>query len=282
MTEYDYSPDAIERHLAKQHQIAKWVDQTAEQSPCNPFVTLPDEHTAAQTPHPQPQPAFYATPQGVISPTYSSSRKHGHGHSQYGPGNTYVTIPQGYTPVAGRSFSNPPTPVRHFYSTPSTPYYNLYPTGSPLTPSPQGSPYHSPPISHPSHSPSSFHSNPSYIQAHPAIQQPHGGNPYFQPSYSQSSFHSAPSSHIQGNPVMHQQPGSYPYLQPQPLVVVRGDRSYVVVAAPGQQVQVMSPPCYEAQSRGLHQDQNFFGKLMDLGMKRSKSKKSKRSRRDSF
>ena len=243
MTEYDYSPDAIERHLAKQHQIAKWVDQTAEQSPCNPFVTLPDEHPAAQTSHPQPQPAFYATPQGVISPTYSSSRKHGHGHSPYGPGNTtYVTIPQGYTPVVGRSFSNPPTPVRRFYSTPSTPYYNLYPTGPPLTSSPQGSPYHSPPISHPSHSPSStFHSNPSYIQANPAIQQPHGGNPYFQPSYSQSSFHSTPS-HIQGNPVMHPQPGSYPYLQPQPMVVVRGDRSYVVVPAPGQQVQVMV--CY--------------------------------------
>ena len=238
MTEYDYSPDAMERYLAKQQQIGKWVDQTAEQSPCNPFVTLPSEHAAAQTPHPQPQPALYATPQGFISPTYSSSRKHGHGHSQHGPGNTYLTIPQGYTPVAGRSFSNPSTPVRNFYSAPSTPY-NPYPTGSPLTPSPQGSPYHSPPISHPSHSQSSFHSNTSHLQPNPVIQQPPGGNPYFQPSHSQSSFHSASSSHIQGNPVMHQQPGSYPYLQPQPMVVVRGDGGCIVVAAPGQQVQIM-------------------------------------------
>jgi len=278
MTEYDYSPDAIERHLAKQQQIANWVDQTDEHSPSNPFIPLPGEHTTQN-----PQPAFYATPQGVISPTYSSSRKHGHGHghSQYhSPSSrgTPLIIPQGYKlPV--RSFSPPPMPVRHFYSLPTTPY-NTYPTGSAFnnSSSPHGSPpYQSPPISHPSYSQTSFHSAPHH-------QQP-GGNAYYQPSYSQSSFHSLPSY---ANPVIQQQYTGNAYFQPSPpqpvQVVVTGGRSgsCVVVPAPGQHVQVIGPqPIYETQSRG----KNFFGKLKKgFGTTTTKSSKSKKgtNRRDSY
>ncbi|KAJ8489814.1 hypothetical protein ONZ45_g13432 [Pleurotus djamor] len=38
MTEYDYSPEAYERYIAKQHAIASWVDNTKQYPPANPFV----------------------------------------------------------------------------------------------------------------------------------------------------------------------------------------------------------------------------------------------------
>jgi len=260
MTEYDYSPEAFERHLAKQEQIAHWVDQTLEQSPSNPFVPLPGEHSDIQTPHPHPhphpQPAFYATPDGVISPTYSNQRRHGNSQRHSPSRSAPVVMPPGYRPVAGRSFSTPPAPVRNVYPLPPTPY-TPYPTGSPLNPSPYSSPYHSPPNSYPSYSQTSFHSVPTppqRIHVNPVIQQQHGANthPYFQ--------HSAP---------------------PQPVVVFnRGGGGYVVVPPP---VHVISPQAvYETQNRGVNQGQHFFGKLKGLAMKSSKSKKYKRSRTDSY
>ncbi|KAF8805324.1 hypothetical protein BYT27DRAFT_7193057 [Phlegmacium glaucopus] len=337
MTEYDYSPEAIERQLATEQRIEKWVDQTSESSPANPFISLPGEHTSP-VPQPQSQPAFYATSQGVISPTYSSSRKHG--HSQYpspSPRGTPITMPQGNRLVSSRSFSTLPSPVMKFHSPPCTPY----PTGSPLNPSPHSSAYKPSPTSHPrpSRSQPSFHSvHSSNVNASPVIQQQPGGNTYvpynspyqlaptFHPSHSQSSFHSVHSSKIHANPVIQQQPGSntyppynspyqpsstshpshsqssfhsfhsvhsshiyvnpviqqqpggntYPYFQPAPpqpvqVLVNKGGGGYVVVPAPGQQVQVMTQqPVYEAQNKG--DNQNFFGKLKSLGMKHSKSK----------
>lgn len=38
MTEYDYSPQAWERYIATQHRIARWVDGTLVQEPCNAFT----------------------------------------------------------------------------------------------------------------------------------------------------------------------------------------------------------------------------------------------------
>ncbi|KAJ2936437.1 hypothetical protein H1R20_g653, partial [Candolleomyces eurysporus] len=38
MTEYDYSPEAWERHIATQQRIARWVDGTLTQAPCNAFT----------------------------------------------------------------------------------------------------------------------------------------------------------------------------------------------------------------------------------------------------
>ncbi|TFK26146.1 hypothetical protein FA15DRAFT_654623 [Coprinopsis marcescibilis] len=38
MTEYDYSPDAWERYIETQHRIARWVDGTLVQKPCNAFA----------------------------------------------------------------------------------------------------------------------------------------------------------------------------------------------------------------------------------------------------
>lgn len=37
MTEYDYSPEAWERYIATQQRIARWVDGTLTQAPCNAF-----------------------------------------------------------------------------------------------------------------------------------------------------------------------------------------------------------------------------------------------------
>ena len=226
MSEYDFSPEAIERHLATQRRIERWVDKTLEESPSNPFESLPSEAsenstTHGQTPYTQsqPQPAFYATPQGVISPTYSNLHGHGHGHSQrHSLSPRPVIIPPGYRPVMTRSFSSPPHPVSNFYPSPPA-LYTPYPNSSPLNPSPYSSPYSSPynspyqpsPVSHSSHSQTSFHSVPSaqiYVNPNPVPQQ-HGGNPYpyFQPS------------------------------PPQPVFVVKGNRDYVVVAPSGHHVQ---------------------------------------------
>ena len=158
MTEYDYSPDAMERHLSKQAAIADWVHKTEQYDPANPFVPIPGEHPPSetfysppspqapypsiqyqypyQTPHaaPQPQqpyPAYYAMPNGVISPTYiaggsSSSRrhrKHHHSSSHHASGSKSLRpsphtshsalplMPNGfsYAPVPQRSVSTPPS-----------------------------------------------------------------------------------------------------------------------------------------------------------------------------
>lgn len=249
MTEYDYSPEAMERHLATQQRIARWVDNTLEHSPANPFIPLPGEHAATQPqtpqsqpqpqPYPHPHPAFYTTPQGVISPTYSSS--HRTGSNQMHNPNPQPVMPLGYRPVMDRSFSTPPLPGRKFYSSPLAPHRppTPYPTGSPA---PSNSPY--------------------------GYCPPYQPSPTSHPSYSQTSFHSAASN---PNPIIHQQRAgnTYPYFQPsppQPVVVVKGERSCVVVPPPGQHVQIINT---DQTSGGL------FGKIK---IRSSKSKKSKRSR----
>jgi len=155
MTEYDYSPDAFERHLAKLDGIAKWVDKTKQHEPVNPFAPLPGEHAHPSDSYPhspprsppqiqqqpygypysyqyqypyqtashypqlyyptQPQHAFYATPQGIISPTYSSmhtsssSRHHrsrrSSGSRSHRPSPTQPLLPMALGP---RSYSTPP------------------------------------------------------------------------------------------------------------------------------------------------------------------------------
>lgn len=38
MTEYDYSPEAYERHIHKMQGVGKWVNNTNSQPPANPFT----------------------------------------------------------------------------------------------------------------------------------------------------------------------------------------------------------------------------------------------------
>ncbi|KAF9552279.1 hypothetical protein CPC08DRAFT_295279 [Agrocybe pediades] len=153
MTEYDYSPDAIERHLSKQAAIADWVRHTEQHDPANPFVPIPGEHPPSetffsppqaqypsnpyqypyQTPQAaqqQPYPAYYAAPNGVISPTYLGGNKrhhhkHHHSSSHHTSGSKSLRpsphtshsalpiVPNGllYAPTPQRSVSTPPSVV---------------------------------------------------------------------------------------------------------------------------------------------------------------------------
>ena len=218
MSDYYCPHDDHERHLARatQKRIARWVDQTRKQSPCNPFAPLPSERSATiQT----PQSAFYETPQGNIPPTYSNSRTHEHG--QWHSPSQQSTPPQAIMPQArplyGRSFSSPPPSAEHFL--PSKPY-PPYPTAPSRIPSPFSSRYHDQPspMSHRSSSRDSFisvrspHNHPNTVI--------HGGNiyPYFPPSLPQPM-------------VPH---------NPQPVVVYRleGNRGITVVPPSGHCVQV--------------------------------------------
>ena len=98
MTEYDFSPEAYERHLATQARIARWVDDTSSQSPENPFSALPGDYesvaSSAHSPHPHPQdhaalPARYANTNALpLSPSYSyhsfdSAKRHKSKHSRH-------------------------------------------------------------------------------------------------------------------------------------------------------------------------------------------------------
>ena len=235
MTEYDYSPDAYERHLATQEKIARWVDQTLEHSPCNPFTLLPpEEYERTQT----PQPAFRATPQGEISPTYSTFPRHGrHEQSQWrnpsrrsSTSSASLMMPQerATRPQFDRSVTSPQpqTSPGQFFPQASNP--GAYPVYSPYSnppsriPSPY-SPRHSTqhreqpaPMPHRSSSlrHGSVHS-PHTIHASPVIQQQHYP-PYFSPSHHH-----------------HQQ-----LQQQQHVVVLRGDsRDFTVLPPPGHHVQ---------------------------------------------
>ena len=232
MTEYDYSPDAYERHLATQEKIARWVDQTLEQSPCDPFALLPsEEFDRSQT----PQRAFRATPQGDISPMYSNHSRR-HEQSQWNSpsqrsstSSTSLMMPQP-RPHLGRSFTSPSASqflpqASKPYPPPSYPSYTLASPPPTRIPSPYNSrsQHQPPPMPHRSSSRNSFHSVHSpRIHASPVIQQQHGGNiyPYFSPSHQQP---------------VHQQP-VHPSQQQQHVVVLRG---VTVVPPPGHHIEVL-------------------------------------------
>jgi hypothetical protein len=230
MTEYDYSPDAYERHMATQEKIRRWVDQTLEHSPCNPFALLPsEEYERSQT----PQPAFRATPHGDISPTYSNfprtrhEQNHLHNPSRRSSiSSASLMMPQARSrPQYDRSVTSPQPQASagQFFPQASKPGpfpYSPYPAPPSRIPSPY-SPRHSshhreqpPPMPHRSSSQNSFrhgsvHS--PHIHASPVIQQQH--YPYFSPSYQQQQ-----QQHV-------------------PVVVVRADRDFTVVPPQGHHIQ---------------------------------------------
>lgn len=234
MTEYDYSPEALERHLASQAMIREWVksvDETRrlEQSPRNPFELPPfEENEHSQT----PQSAFRATPQGDISPAYYRMPVHEHSQrysssQRSSAPSTPLAMPQA-RPHLGRSATNPPPSAGQFLPQASKPYagpgYTHIPSriSSPYTSSRHSSQPQPPPMPHRSSSRNSFRSVHSpHIHASPIIPQQHGVNtyPYFSPSH-----HS------------HQQPV---HQQPQHVIVVSGDRDFTVVPPPGHHIQFL-------------------------------------------
>jgi hypothetical protein len=234
MTEYDYSPDAYERHLATQEKIARWVDETLEQSPCNPFALLPsEEYERSQT----PQPAFRATPQGDISPTYSNhSRRQEHNQwhnpsQQSSTSSASFMMPQ-ERPHFGRSVTSPPphASAGQYFHQVSKPYPSYPPQYAPApsrsgvtVPSPfsqrHSSQHQPPPMPHRSNSQNSFHSlHTPHVYSSPIIQPQHGSGPY--PYYSPSHQHQQAANHHQ-----------------QHVVVLTGDRDFTVVQPPGHHIQ---------------------------------------------
>ena len=134
MTEYDYSPDAMERHLAKQASIATWVERTKQHEPANPFVKLPDERVRQSSRHQQQQPQVHAqptshaTPQRVISPTYSSAhtstsstknKSGSHRTSSHQPSSSRGLHPSSTSSALPNSRS-PPSPTWSYFISPPT------------------------------------------------------------------------------------------------------------------------------------------------------------------
>jgi hypothetical protein len=91
MTEYDYSPDAVERYMATQSRVSNWVSHQSSEAPkySNPFQYSPSE--AAD----KSRVEFYAQPErSGRSRSHSSSETarptprrshtdHGHGHRSH-------------------------------------------------------------------------------------------------------------------------------------------------------------------------------------------------------
>ncbi|KAL5521310.1 hypothetical protein ACEPAG_9233 [Sanghuangporus baumii] len=50
MTEYDYSPDAIERYMAKQNSVARWVDRQAQEARNYGNPLVPEEYSSSPSP----------------------------------------------------------------------------------------------------------------------------------------------------------------------------------------------------------------------------------------
>ena len=136
MTEYDYSPDAMERHLAKQASIATWVERTKQHEPANPFIKLPDErvrqssHHQQQQPQVHAQPTSHATPQRVVSPTYSSThtstsstknKSSSHRTSSHQPSSSRGLHPSSTSSALPYSRSPPPQNWSYFISPPTSP-----------------------------------------------------------------------------------------------------------------------------------------------------------------
>ena len=316
MTEYDYSPDALERHLAKLDGIAKWVDKTKQHEPVNPFAPLPGEHAHPSDSYPQspprsppqiqqqpygypysyqyqypyqtasqqlyyptqPQHAFYATPQGIISPTYSamhtssSSRHHRPHHSSsrrssgsrsHRPSPTQSFLPMALGP---RSYSTPPLQTSPYGSSyviqqplmqavgvaqPMYPLTTGYTTMPVSGSTPDGSPYsaYSVPQAPVSRGRSKSRSRSESYSASHSSSHYSGRSKSRSRSYSivypsQSQPQVQTSQNVYGTTMGAYGSQSAPYLQPtpdQPVVVPinGGVGGYVVVPAKGQVVTVV-------------------------------------------
>ncbi|TFK81010.1 hypothetical protein K466DRAFT_558425 [Polyporus arcularius HHB13444] len=134
MTEYDYSPDAIERYQAKMKGVGKWATEQRYHAPTytNPF--LPEDqasssHPAARTParqetYPQPAPRHHDRPQPTRSrtlPAAAASPPPGHTSRAY----AYAAQPDPRAPrpsssSRNRTGSQPPA-GRYPYPTPVAP-----------------------------------------------------------------------------------------------------------------------------------------------------------------
>jgi hypothetical protein len=218
MTEYDFSPNALERHLATQHRIAQWVENTEQHRDTRQLKSPNVPPSASELgdddafPHRPPVNHRYMNPLDGDSFTAGGSHGASHRHSMpprphhtaHNPTMMYAPLP-GPIPLdmMGR-FSEPPTRPGSYSSQRSQSYdaHTRYdttppylPTSRPVTPA-----YHS-------HHSSSRHSRSRSGTPTTYVQTPM--SPPTEP-YPMSVQMSPPSSY--GNFAY----PTYPYVQPQP------------------------------------------------------------------
>ncbi|KAF8955984.1 hypothetical protein BDZ97DRAFT_1853926 [Flammula alnicola] len=312
MTEYNYSPEAFEHYNLKAKRIGDWVGNTHQYPPADPFRPLPGEPVISPSDsisrsgspplnpyYPQQQPmvmlgqpqhylspppyygppqqAYYATPQGMISPTYSAghgssssrrhrSNRHGHHHSSgsrshhASPSSGSIPLPSGlgtaYVPTTSltpqstmsmaRSYSTPPHATASYfeyspYGPATTNPYVVYGAQQQQLMQPAQMVY-----------PASASASPYVYTTPNGSLSPYSAQSasYSRPSssHSHSHSHSHRSSRSQSRSRSYSQAlvpassSSTPWMQPnpnQPLVVPFGNGGHVIVPARGQPVSVI-------------------------------------------
>lgn len=167
MTEYDFSPEAYERHLEKQHNIARWVDKTRRYAPANPFIaaTPADRHAALHTDTSHTRNDTTEPHRHHRSRSSPSSKNHSRRHRSTEPSSShrsnsssiprappaqwqpvvdhrtgayYANAPHHPAPVYQQRYPDPPRPPRshtapiYLFPAPGNPPYAAYP--NPIAP----------------------------------------------------------------------------------------------------------------------------------------------------
>ncbi|KDR72319.1 hypothetical protein GALMADRAFT_143166 [Galerina marginata CBS 339.88] len=324
MTEYDYSPGARERYLVKQAQIADWVNQTQQHEPANPFMSIPGEHTPSETYNPplqpyqptpqypyqipQLQPAFYATPQGLVSPTYSSSSKrhrqrhnHQHGSGHYTSGSKSQVRPSPQTATFALPMNTgpyAPMPQRSASTPPSLTVLNSNGMVVPVAMSSSQSYFGYPAQQHQFYQPQLLGYPAPYLTSPPVMNQSYSPSSSHTHSRPSSSRHSSRSRDYSYQPQANyaaatlQSPSYGQVYQPssnQPVVIPMGAGGYVIVPA-GQSVQFANEPKYsdseyQHYQPDYHSDSesdrgrsSFFGGLSLKGLRTSLKGRSRKSK----
>ncbi|KIM40798.1 hypothetical protein M413DRAFT_446174 [Hebeloma cylindrosporum] len=222
MTEYDYSPDAIERHKAKQASIATWVDKTKQHEPANPFVKLPEEHARLYPQRQQQQrQQVYAQSAASSSSVHASMTST---KNKSGPHRANV--------LNSRPPQAPPQTKPYFISPPTSPngtYYLMPQAGQPPSlVQQQGSASLPMNGNVPMYSTPQVAVAPAYGQSKSSLYSPSAQSPPFVSQPMQNPYYGVPFS-IQAPPN-----------QPVVVPINGGVGGYVVVPAQG--VTIVSQP----------------------------------------
>jgi len=284
MTEYDFSPEAYERHLATQQRIGRWVDETERYPKENPFIPVPPDARppsdyVASAPALPPPPGQYptygygygysqaqTTPHSAPPTRPSSSHRRHHSRSRSKGFRVYAS-------ASSSPHSNSlPLPLLHRNYHPDLVQPFPQPaTASAVYPMPNGYGVTSPPQPQSnSYPPQSAVSYPTQYGAYQTPQT----NPYPQSTY--SSGPQTPSS------TYTTLPGGGTYVQPskQPVIVPinGGAGGYVIVPPAGTHFRT-ADMYHIRQEEPEDRGQSFFGRLTGGS---SIEKKKRRKRSDSY